>query len=425
MKSVLRLDNTTSPAKIQGSAPAWNNRILIVEDEREIAKVYTEILSPAPSQVTVLRSSRQKNGAESGPASSGPEFLLDVVHSAEEAISLVKHQLGKGMHYAMGFFDVLLGSGMDGLEMFREIHKIDPQLFAVFVTAYNDRSVDSIRNLLGNDKAAHWDYLNKPFNNGEILQKARNFVTLWNLHEESQWRREQMADAQKHLYEGERLAAVAAVARGVTHEFGNILLQIVGKADLYRNKPEAEMKKALEKILDAGQRATEILERFKNLSNKPEQNGPKELKDVNRIIDDAVDLMEHSLETSVTKICRIKSDKAELLCYPTSLLQVFVNLIVNASHAMGSPGQIDISVIDRDKQVDVIVRDYGPGIKPELLEKVMEPFFTTKGRGGSGLGLPICKEIVEIEHGGEFEIRNHGVKGLEAVLHLPKGESNG
>jgi len=72
-----------------------------------------------------------------------------------------------------------------------------------------------------------------------------------------------------------------------------------------------------------------------------------------------------------------------------------------------------------DQKIEIKVRDQGPGIPPENLEKVMEPLFTTKGALGSGLGLAICREIVEIEHRGVLKIENHSAGGVEVTVELP------
>jgi signal transduction histidine kinase len=121
------------------------------------------------------------------------------------------------------------------------------------------------------------------------------------------------------------------------------------------------------------------------------------------------------------KICFIKRDRVKANVHSTAILQVLVNLFINAMHAMEGSGQIDISIVDHEGVVELRVRDYGPGVKPELLEKVLEPFFTTKGNKGTGLGLAISREIIEIDHGGEFSLQNHPHKGLEVVMRIPLG----
>lgn len=396
----------------------WNNRILVVEDEREIGRLYQEMLGGTAQANSAIRSSRSTSKVVQPTVAAG-EFVLTVVTNAEEAIAQVKLSLKNGRPFAMGFFDVLLGAGMDGIELVRQLHELDPSLNAVFVTAYQDRSVDAIRNVLENSRDVSWDYVNKPFSQGEILQKARNFTSLWNLTRDKETREAQLAEAHRRLLSQERTAAVAAVARGVSHEFGNILMQIMGKADLGRRKPEKEMRESLEKILDATTRAAEILSRFKHLSNPNAPTAKRSKVNLGQLIDNAIDLLEPTLRNHNIKICKIKMDPVQVVAQETSLLQVIVNLVINASHAMGESGQIDFSVTQIGDEVELKVRDYGPGIPVELLDKVLEPSFTTKGDKGSGLGLAIVREIVEIEHRGELKLQNHGVKGLEVSIRLP------
>lgn len=401
-----------------------NHRILVVDDEREILQSYLDILSPQGEQnVVPIRSSRALGSQPLLPRS---EFEVVVAKSFDEALAIVKIENKNGRPFAMGFFDVLLGEGPDGFELVKQIHEIDERMFAVFVTAYHDRSVDSIQKFFGSDKTNRWDYLSKPFSNGEILQKARNFISLWNLSEEKKIHDEKLAEAQRRLMDNEKMASIAAVARGVSHEFGNLLMQIMGKADvcLNENNPE-KMKAGMEVILQATQRANDILEKFKDLSNPSHGQDEKVSLEVHSLVDEVFSLMEHKIKTSQLKITRIKTDKVAVLAHPTALMQVFVNLTLNAIDAMGAGGQLDVAIVEHQAHVEVRFRDYGPGIKKEWIDKVMEPFFTTKGRQGTGLGLPICREIIEVDHEGEFILQNHGVKGLEAIIRLPKGTANG
>lgn len=401
-----------------GVAYDWNKRILVVDDEPAIRETYSDILAPPAKKVVSLRSSRVLSQPPN-EVDPGFEFDVTVCASYEEALQLFRSARDSGRPFAMGFFDVMLGSAKDGYDLVKELHSMDPDLYAVFVTAYNDRSIESINSLLGVKMVDRWDYINKPFTQGEILQKARNFVTLWNLEKEGELKSNQLAEAQNRLLESERSAAVAAVARGVTHEFGNILMQIMGKADLALKKSEPEMRQALERILEASHRANDILDKFKNLSTAEEFGRRREWVFVHHILDEALDLLEHQFKVANIKVTVIKKDSVKIKADSTSLLQVFINLSINAVHAMGTSGQIDFSITKDDPWVEIRVRDYGPGIKNELLEKVLQPFFTTKGKNGTGLGLAICQEIIEVEHRGRFQIMNHSVKGLEVVIRLP------
>jgi signal transduction histidine kinase len=409
--------------------PAWNQRILVVEDEPGIAAAYTEILKSSVRGVAPLRSSRIRSAAVAPSAGdSKPKaepahrenFEVTITQNAEQALAEVKRAQSEGRPFTMGFFDVLLGKGMDGIELVRHIHELDPHIYAVFVTAYSDRNVDTIQSLLGHDRVSRWDYLNKPFNQGEILQKARNGVALWNLQQEKRISDEYTSNLQQHMMESERSATMATVARGIGHEFRNILTMIIGKAELSSHATTSDqLRESIKVILGAALRASDVLKRFNYLHNPQEGKQQKQLMMASKPIEEALILMNHQLRDKQVRVCWIRKKPCMIEGNATAMMQVFVNLIVNSVHAMGSLGQIDISVIELGSNVEIRFRDFGPGIDPSLLNRVTEPFFTTKGEAGTGLGLAITKEIIEEEHGGTLKIANHEVKGLEVIITLP------
>ena len=100
------------------------------------------------------------------------------------------------------------------------------------------------------------------------------------------------------------------------------------------------------------------------------------------------------------------------------LQQVFLNLLRNAFEAIRSDGKIEIVLSGQQEQAEVRIRDTGPGIPKQLLPKLFTPFFTTKSEG-TGLGLPICKTIVEV-YGGTIEARNVPGQGAEFVVRIPQ-----
>lgn len=404
----------------------YNNRILVVDDEPEIINSYKSILNPpAQNIVSITRSSRSKSKAPSGAGAKREHFEVVSASNAQEALDLVRKAAAANQPFAMGFFDVLLGEGLDGIELVREIRKIDPSMYAVFVTAYNDRSVDSINKVLGTHE--FWDYLNKPFGEGEILQKARNATAFWNLSKEKEFQDNKLSEVNSKLSEKERLMSVATVARGVGHEFGNILVQIMGRAELSRDGNEEEMRKALDTIMTAGETATNILDRFKNLAKPSSHDSKPQQFDIHQPIDTALTLTDHQLQTANITVNKNIPDSILINGNETAITQVFVNLLINALHAYdGKEGSIDINGTIEGSNLKLIFRDHGPGIPDEILEQVFERFFTTKEDKGTGLGLAICKDIIELEHSGEMTVKNSPDGGAEFTITLPmdQGDSN-
>ncbi|MCM2354258.1 MAG: ATP-binding protein [Pseudobdellovibrio sp.] len=409
----------------------YNWRVLIVEDEPAIAEGIKAIIAPAPAAVVPInRSSRSAPpNKPAGTPSESHKDQFEVVWAKNptEALHHIKQSILNGKPFAMGFFDVLLGSEIDGIELVRQIHLMDPKIHAVFVTAYHDRTVDSINQILGANKSDRWDYMNKPFTDGAILQKARNAVAMWNLKEQKKLQDEQLSEASQLLRQNERNSTVAAVGRSVAHEFGNLLMHIVGHAEIALMKGDlAQMRNALTTILKAGETASSVLSKFKKMNNVEVNPELVNIK-LNASIDEAIDLMAHDFNKRNIKVTKIKYHQVEIEANHHSLVQVFINLFTNAAYVMSPSGQIDISVAkcvnpegDKpDSWVEIKVRDHGPGIPQDVLPYVMNPFYTTKGNKGTGLGLPICKEIIEAEHLGEFSLANHPAKGVEVTIKVP------
>ncbi len=405
--------------------PEPNQRILIVDDEPAIADGIRSLLSPQGENVVPMRkSSRSSSPVPDAGTAGNPvrkNYEITVVHTPQAAIDAVKKSLQDGKPFAMGFFDVMLGADIDGIELVKQVQTLDTQLYAVFVTAYHDRSVDSIHEFLGPERSERWDYINKPFTDGEIIQKARNVTALWNLQRMKEWHEDQLDEAQKMLLQNERSNTVAAVGRSVAHEFGNLLMQIVGHADLalLKNDPH-RIKEALETILKASDTASNVLGRFKKLAHGGAAQSELKLVNIAQPLNEAIDLMSYQFRKNQIKVQKGKIEQALLEANKHSLVQVFMNLFINATHVMTQGGQIEVAIskIEGD-QLEVQIRDHGPGIPEDILHRVTEPLFTTKGSQGSGLGLAICKEIIEIEHGGEFQIGNHPQGGVIVTMRLP------
>jgi CheY-like chemotaxis protein len=152
-----------------------NRRLLVLDDEQDVIDAYKMVLSPEPSTVASSRDVSQKGKPSSPP--------LDVtyVNSGEEALQEIACSFSDGRPFAGGFFDVRLGEGIDGIETIKKAKDMDPNMSFVIVTAYQDRSIDDISEVFGKDFTGRWDFLDKPFAEMVIQQKACNMIANWNL----------------------------------------------------------------------------------------------------------------------------------------------------------------------------------------------------------------------------------------------------
>lgn len=386
-----------------------NNRIICVDDEKDIVQAYVDFLAPAATGTPKV-SSRGAPAAAPAAAATTAGYEILKAYSGEEALALVKSELAAGRRIAGGFFDVKMEGGIDGIQTIQELWKIDPTINCTIVTAYQDRSVQDINQLFGPSHQDQWDYLNKPFTQGEIVQKARQMTSSWN-------RREELKAAQEQLIRAERMAAIGQVARGVGHEFGNILQRIVGKADLsIGEKDQAKVIENLKIILQATERAAVIV---RNLQAFSKGGNVKGSVDVGKVIGDTLALINHELMKHNITIEDKRQASSPVTGNVVELQQVFMNLVINSMHAMASGGTVQVGCGDKDGAVLAWVADTGTGIPPEVLPRIFEYAFTTKGDKGSGLGLAISKQIIE-GHGGTINVQSQPGKGTVFTIRIPK-----
>lgn len=388
-----------------------NRRILVVDDESETLKGYLSFLGEAATSPPATPVSSRQKAPLATAKSHSKEFEVTTAATGEEAIAISQDQLKKGLPFAGGFFDVKLGAGIDGLETIRSLKKLDPHLRCVVVTAYHDRSVDDIQSLFGEAYKDHWDYLNKPFNQGEIMQKARQMIAAWNRSHESE-------ALHAHVVRTERLAGIGQLARSIGHEFGNILLRIMGKADLALQETQPEkVKEHLEIIKKASDRAAVIVRNMQSFSSTDTQKStaPTDLGDA---VQEALSLINHELvKHSITTQKEIQP----LPLVPIdrgSMAQVFLNLMINATHAMPQGGTLTLRTFHNETHLGCHIIDTGTGIPVDVLPRIFEFGYTTKGDKGSGLGLALSKQIVEA-HGGSLSAENAPPHGARFTVSLP------
>lgn len=396
-----------------------NHRLLILDDDEGILEAYAAILSPK-TNAPVVRSSRASTRTQAAvaPVLQPVQYEVTYTKTGLEAISAIEQAYAAGLPYAGGFFDVKLGGELDGIDTIRRIKDIDPDLLCVLVTAYQDRSIEDITNVFGATFSDRWDFLNKPFTKAEILQKANNLTANWDRRRREKEYIEKIKAQQEQLIRAERLAAVGTMARGIGHEFGNILLSIMGHADLaLQSKDPAQMEEALKLVGKSSERAAIII---RNLQSMVKTEPKREKVDLVLPIKEALELVGHEIKKKAIKVTeQYAPDLPKTVVNRVEIGQVFLNLIINAIHAMGNKGgEIRITADADENTIRIMVADSGCGITEENLAKIFEPLFTTKGNKGSGIGLSVSKKIIE-NHGGHISVRSEVGKGTVFLIQIP------
>jgi len=219
------------------------------------------------------------------------------------------------------------------------------------------------------------------------------------------------------LRQAQKMEAIGHLTGGIAHDFNNILTSILGYVALAADRPAVAGDAKLARYLDQSQvavrRARDLIQQMLTFSRG--QRGDPRPVALEPLVRDAMSLMRSTLPATMELDTRVGRDLPWVMLDPIHLEQVLLNLCINARDAMGGSGaiEVDVSAIDtadaicascrqrvRGRHVQLSVRDTGPGIAPDVLDRMFEPFYTTKDVGkGSGMGLATVHGIVH-EYGG-------------------------
>ncbi|URM30043.1 response regulator [Pseudomonas frederiksbergensis] len=455
-----------------------NRRILLIDDTPSIHEDFRKILTPTSVQhVELDEMEAALFGSEVKSASA--LFELDSAYGGQEGLGKLIQALQENRPYALAFVDMRMPEGWDGAQTIEHLWQQDPQLQVVVCTAYSDYSWDELlERLHAHDRLL---ILKKPFDNIEVQQMANTLLTKWEMTERAsiqmshlehlvdqrtaqfkqasealQREIDERKQLESQLVQSEKLASLGQLAAGVAHEINNpigFISSNLGALDGYF--------KQLQDMLDAYREAenaigsSEVIDRLGQLRERVEldflrEDIPlliKESKEgigrVGQIVKDLKDFsrvdsnqewqwtnLQQGIESTLNIVANELKYKADVVkefqqlpdieCLPSQINQVIMNLIVNASQAMGPErGTITLRTRLEGETVSIEVADTGIGIEPDNLQKIFDPFYTTKPVGqGTGLGLSLSYGIVK-KHQGDISVRSEVGMGSTFRVELP------
>lgn len=459
-----------------------NRRILLIDDTPSIHEDFRKILTPTSAQHAELD---EMEAALFGSEVKSPNLLfeLDSAYGGQEGLGKLIQALQENRPYALAFVDMRMPEGWDGAQTIEHLWQKDPLLQVVVCTAYSDYSWDELlERLHAHDRLL---ILKKPFDNIEVQQMANTLLTKWEMTERASiqmshlehlvdQRTDQFKQAsealqreiderkqlESQLVQSEKLASLGQLAAGVAHEINNpigFISSNLGALDGYF--------KQLQNMLDAYRVAesaissSEVIDHLGQLRERVEldflrEDIPlliKESKEgigrVGRIVKDLKDFsrvdsnqewqwtnLQQGIESTLNIVANELKYKADVVkefqqlpdieCLPSQINQVIMNLIVNASQAMGPErGTITLRTGLEGETVSIEVADTGIGIEPDNLQKIFDPFYTTKPVGqGTGLGLSLSYGIVK-KHQGDISVRSEVGVGSTFRVELPVRQS--
>ena len=220
---------------------------------------------------------------------------------------------------------------------------------------------------------------------------------------------DELSRTQAQLIHSEKLASLGVLAGGVAHEINNPLMVILGRTELMLMDHELhpDMKRNLETICNETERIARIVENLLTFSRRSRQEKIEKVN-VNDALERTLMLSEHQLTVGNVKVQKeTDPNLPEIDANAGQLQQVFMNLLINAHHAMPEGGELTVRTgTIPDDRIFIEITDTGCGIAPEDINRIFDPFFTTKEEGkGTGLGLAVSRNIIE-NHGGDIGVRS-------------------
>jgi PAS domain S-box-containing protein len=232
-------------------------------------------------------------------------------------------------------------------------------------------------------------------------------------------------EVENQLQQSEKLTALGQLAGGIAHDFNNLLQAILGYAQLMKANPDnaALLQRSLTVVESAAIDGSETVRRIQQFARlRPDERFMP--VDVNHIVEDAVAITRPRWEEKIAHDSHPMELRLDLRARQhihgrsAALTEVMTNLILNAMDAMPDGGTLSIASKDAVDAVVVTVTDTGIGMPEHVRRRVFEPFFSTKGESGSGLGLSMAYSIVR-RHGGEIRVESEPNRGTTFTLTLP------
>jgi len=333
-------------------------------------------------------------------------------------------------HYHLVVTDLVLSGGMSGVMLINKIRRIDGvkgKTPILALTAYDDapRRVSLYHMGIA-------DYVTKPVIEVELIARVNNLIKNQKALDQEKYFREHMS-SEDMVRRSMKMDALGKLTGGIAHDYNNMLGVIIGYVDLLTEKlqDKPDLLKYVKQIEKASQNSISLTNKLLGFARKNETE--TQIININHVITEIEEIMRKILTAGVYLTLEMQDDLWDICVNSTDLENSILNLTINAKHAIGDKGSLNIisknitlSSEEADRlglkageYVQLTISDSGYGMTAEIKEHIFDPFFSTKGELGTGLGLSQVYGFTQRSHGAIDVVTDEGY-GAQFKFYFPR-----
>jgi signal transduction histidine kinase len=414
------------------------HNVLTIDDDTTILEAYAAILAPykktsLEDAILKLEQLHEIEYSAIDPTDRTMNFNLFQANNGMDGVEIFRQQYEKGSTIPVCIVDMRMPNGIDGLETSLRLKQIDPNVHIIIATAYSDRTNKEILDSLKSNTY----YIRKPFNSEEIYQLVYSLSisytatkTIHRLNNDLEVKIEEEIEKNRQkdslLFQQAKLAAMGEMIGNIAHQWRqplniiSMLFQKVYRLHKSGTLDQEAMAHALHQAMDTINHMSQTIDDFRGHF---EPNKEKVFYSLSSTIENTITLVEPSFNLAGITLEMSVNPNIELYGFPEDLKQVLLNLVNNAKDAITSnnvtDGKIRIEVTFSSDKPEAFIRIYdnGGGIEAQYIDKIFEPYFTTKHKSqGTGIGLYMSKRIVEERLSGSITAQNDNSGAFFTIL---------
>ncbi|MCP4757058.1 MAG: response regulator [Proteobacteria bacterium] len=407
-------------------------RILIADDNDSIHKDFVKILTPKHEEDPELRNLEDHlfvdgSSKERRHLNLTKNFELAHAYQGDEAFQMVSKASAENRPFSLIFMDIRMPPGHNGITSISKIWQEFPEVEMVLCTAHTDYTLEEIISELG--MTDQLMFIRKPFDSVTVIQMALALTKKWSLNQKSKKHIEELEEANRALKKAKEMAEAANNAKSeflanMSHELRTPMNGVLGMAELVlQTDLKEQQREFIQTIFSSGKALLTILNDILDLSKIEAKKLVIEKInfDLKKVVEDIITLFSGTAESKGLKLIRNLGEGIPSALHgdPNRLNQILSNLLANALK-FSEKGEVKLSIIILEVTEDKVnlrfeVSDTGIGIEEKKIPYIFQPFTqadssSTRRYGGTGLGLPIIKKLVDLMEGelGVSSVVNRG-----------------